>query len=140
MKRCIPRLTDLDHCIEDGQQLAHAGDQRDFLRLSRGDEAVVKALDDRVESNSTRSGPFNGARARQQWLRYRTSEAVIQLLSRRCLRLSFTKRYSIVWAGKVNWNMVPRGSFARGHSRPSCASMIDRQMGRPIPMPVAFVV
>ena len=42
--------------------------------------------------------------------------------------------------GRVNWNTVPQGSFAVAHSRPPWASMIDRQIDRPIPTPLDFVV
>jgi hypothetical protein len=43
-------------------------------------------------------------------------------------------------AGKVNLNTAPRGSFASAHSRPSWASMIDRQIDSPIPVPLDLVV
>jgi hypothetical protein len=42
--------------------------------------------------------------------------------------------------GRVNWNMAPRGSFGATRSRPPCASMMERQMVRPIPMPLGLVV
>ena len=42
--------------------------------------------------------------------------------------------------GRVNWNMAPRGSFAVAHNRPPCASMMERQMVRPMPMPLGLVV
>ena len=41
---------------------------------------------------------------------------------------------------KVNWNPVPRGRFGANHSRPSCASMIARQIDSPIPIPSGLVV
>ena len=44
------------------------------------------------------------------------------------------------WAGTVNWKTAPRGSFALAHNRPSCASMIERQIDSPIPIPVGLVV
>ena len=42
--------------------------------------------------------------------------------------------------GKVNCRMVPRGSAAAAHNFPPCASMIVRQMDRPIPKPSGLVV
>ncbi len=51
MKRRIPRLACLDHCIEDGQHFAYTGDQRDLLHFPCAHEAVVKRLDDRIELN-----------------------------------------------------------------------------------------
>jgi hypothetical protein len=44
------------------------------------------------------------------------------------------------WADTVNSNVAPRGTFALAHNRPPCASMIERQIDRPIPMPADFVV
>jgi hypothetical protein len=44
------------------------------------------------------------------------------------------------WADTVNSNVAPRGTFALAHRRPPCASMIDRQIDRPIPKPPDFVV
>ena len=43
-------------------------------------------------------------------------------------------------AGNVNVKTAPRGSPAATHNRPSCASMIERQIDRPIPSPLDFVV
>ena len=42
--------------------------------------------------------------------------------------------------GKAKWNTAPRGWFLAAHSRPPCASMIDRQIGSPIPIPCGLVV
>ena len=42
--------------------------------------------------------------------------------------------------GKVNRNMTPPGWFASAHSRPPWASMMDRQIDSPIPVPLSFVV
>ena len=42
--------------------------------------------------------------------------------------------------GTVNWNTVPDGSIASAHSRPPWASMMDRQIDNPIPIPLDFVV
>ena len=39
-----------------------------------------------------------------------------------------------------NWNTAPLGVFPATHNRPSWASMIERQIDRPIPMPSDFVV
>ena len=43
-------------------------------------------------------------------------------------------------AGRVNWNTAPRGSLTSAHNRPPCATMMDRQIASPIPMPLVFVV
>lgn len=43
-------------------------------------------------------------------------------------------------ADTVNSKVAPRGTFALAHRRPPCASMIDRQIDRPIPKPLDFVV
>src|SRR5262245_21268252 len=43
-------------------------------------------------------------------------------------------------AGSVNLKTAPRGWFALAHSRPSCASMIDRQIESPSPRPPGLVV
>jgi hypothetical protein len=42
--------------------------------------------------------------------------------------------------GNANLKMAPRGSFAVAHMRPSCASMIERQIDSPIPKPPDLVV
>jgi len=42
-------------------------------------------------------------------------------------------------AGQGELNIVPRGSFASAHNRPPWASMIDRQIDKPHPCPLAFV-
>ena len=42
--------------------------------------------------------------------------------------------------GVKNLKIAPRGSFASTHNRPPCASMIERQIDRPIPKPVGLVV
>ena len=42
------------------------------------------------------------------------------------------------WADTVNSNATPRGMFALAHSRPPCASTIDRQIDRPMPKPPAL--
>jgi hypothetical protein len=44
------------------------------------------------------------------------------------------------WTGTVNRKMAPRGSLVFAHSRPPCASMIERQMERPSPKPSGLVV
>ena len=44
------------------------------------------------------------------------------------------------WADTVNSKVAPWGTFALAHRRPPCASMIDRQIDRPIPKPPDFVV
>jgi len=41
---------------------------------------------------------------------------------------------------KLNWNTAPRGSFAPAQSRPPCASMIELQIDRPMPIPPGLVV
>ena len=42
--------------------------------------------------------------------------------------------------GSVKWTMVPQDLCDDAHSRPPCASTIDRQMERPRPIPSPFVV
>ena len=49
-------------------------------------------------------------------------------------------RRSSCFAGRLNWNKAPRGSLAVTHSRPPCASMIERQIAKPIPIPSGLVV
>jgi hypothetical protein len=41
--------------------------------------------------------------------------------------------------GKLTWRVTPQGSLAVAQIRPSDASMIERQIESPIPMPVGFV-
>jgi hypothetical protein len=40
----------------------------------------------------------------------------------------------------VNENTLPAGSFGDIHSRPPCASMMERQIDNPIPKPLDLVV
>jgi hypothetical protein len=54
--------------------------------------------------------------------------------------IGLQKIHGLTLVGKVNWNTAPRGSFASAHSRPPWASMIDRQIDSPIPVPPVFVV
>src|SRR5262249_41645090 len=42
--------------------------------------------------------------------------------------------------GKVNLNAAPRGLLASAHRRPPWASMMDRQIDSPMPVPLGFVV
>src|ERR1700736_4753529 len=42
--------------------------------------------------------------------------------------------------GKVNSKTAPRGSFPAAVIRPPCASTMDRQIERPIPIPAGLVV
>src|ERR1700751_330915 len=42
--------------------------------------------------------------------------------------------------GKVNSKVAPCGAFAVAHRRPLWASMIERQIDRPMPMPLGLVV
>src|SRR5262249_30033205 len=42
--------------------------------------------------------------------------------------------------GRVNWNSAPCGSAGEAHSRPPCASVMERQIVSPIPIPLALVV
>ena len=39
-----------DHCIDDGEELAHAGGKSDFLLFSGGNEALVMGTDNRIVS------------------------------------------------------------------------------------------
>lgn len=43
-------------------------------------------------------------------------------------------------AGNVNSKLAPWGAFTVAHNRPPCASMMDREIDRPIPRPPGFVV
>ncbi len=38
----------LDHGIEDGEQLAHTGDEGDLLRLASGQQSLVEVPDDGI--------------------------------------------------------------------------------------------
>ena len=42
--------------------------------------------------------------------------------------------------GNAKWNVAPWSGFGVAQSRPPCASMIDRLIDRPMPMPLGFVV
>src|SRR6266851_7914318 len=42
--------------------------------------------------------------------------------------------------GRLNRNVAPWGMFAVAHIRPPCASMIERQIDSPMPMPPGLVV
>ena len=42
--------------------------------------------------------------------------------------------------GREKLKVAPRGSFDVAHSRPPCASMIERLIDSPIPVPSGFVV
>ena len=52
MKGVVPRFSGPDHGIEDGQELAHASDDGDLLRLADGNETLVEMFDDGVEADS----------------------------------------------------------------------------------------
>src|SRR5262249_51378758 len=47
---------------------------------------------------------------------------------------------STVSTGKVKMNVAPPCSFPSAQSRPPCDSTMDREIARPIPMPLSFVV
>ena len=57
MKGIIPSLAGADHGIKDGQQLADASDDGDFLGFSGENEAIREGADDGVEGNGGHSGP-----------------------------------------------------------------------------------
>jgi len=57
MKGIVPGFTGSDHGVEDGQELAHAGDDGDLFGFAGGDEAVVELLDDGIESDGRRGIP-----------------------------------------------------------------------------------
>jgi hypothetical protein len=42
--------------------------------------------------------------------------------------------------GKVNWKIAPRSSLAIAHNFPPWASIIERQIASPIPIPCGLVV
>src|SRR6266568_759269 len=42
--------------------------------------------------------------------------------------------------GRLNRKVAPWGTFAVAHIRPPCASMIERQIDSPMPMPPGLVV
>lgn len=52
MQRFIPRLSRLGHGVEDGQELAHEGNQGDFFRLARVPDSVVESAQHRIEAHS----------------------------------------------------------------------------------------
>ena len=45
-----------------------------------------------------------------------------------------------VCTGKMNWKVAPRSAFGVAHSRPPCASKIERLIAKPMPMPQGLVV
>lgn len=40
-----------EHCVQDGQQFAHAGGESNFLGLTYGEEAVVEGMQHRIVAN-----------------------------------------------------------------------------------------
>src|SRR6218665_2408324 len=48
MERLIPRFTASDHCVENGQQLAHASHESDLLGFAHGKQSLGEGFDDRV--------------------------------------------------------------------------------------------
>jgi hypothetical protein len=40
----------------------------------------------------------------------------------------------------VNWNVAPSGALTSAQILPPCASLIERQIDRPMPMPLDLVV
>src|SRR6187397_109862 len=48
MKGFVPLFSGSDHGIQDRQEFAHAGDDRDLLRLVGSDQSLVETLDDAV--------------------------------------------------------------------------------------------
>src|SRR6185436_9660604 len=48
MKGFVPLFSGSDHGIQDRQEFAHAGDDRDFLRLAGSEQSLVETLDDAV--------------------------------------------------------------------------------------------
>ena len=54
----------------------------------------------------------------------------------------YSSRYDAIsqCVGRVNWKVAPWGTFAVAHTRPPCASMIERQIDSPMPMPLGLVV
>src|ERR1700722_1654545 len=54
----------------------------------------------------------------------------------------FGEHYALALAvrGRVKWNVAPQLAFAVAHSRPPCASTIERLMDSPSPIPSLFVV
>jgi hypothetical protein len=50
--------------------------------------------------------------------------------------------HDVLWlrVGNVNWKTAPCGTLLETHNRPPCASMIARQIDRPTPTPLGFVV
>src|SRR6202795_140375 len=45
-----------------------------------------------------------------------------------------------LWRGRLNRKTAPWGTFAVAHIRPPCASMIERQIDSPMPLPLDLVV
>ena len=61
MNRFVPRRPGSDHRIENGQQLAHTGDDGDLLRFAGGDLAGIEALNHTIESAGSERGHVEGA-------------------------------------------------------------------------------
>ena len=60
--------------------------------------------------------------------------------SRHEIAVAMTPRHADAAHTNVKRNVAPQGVFGTVHKRPSWASMIDRQIDRPIPIPLVFVV
>src|SRR6476620_1463504 len=59
--------------------------------------------------------------------------------TRRCAFNSVQERCSFAsgcrYDGRVNWKVAPGPLLGAANNRPSCASMIDREIDNPMPMP-----
>src|SRR5262252_2786556 len=47
---------------------------------------------------------------------------------------------TVLAASRVNWNTASRGALLVTHKRPLCASVIERQIDSPMPIPSVLVV
>src|SRR5882672_6643960 len=60
MKRSVPGCSGLDHGVEDGQELAHAGHDGNHFLLSAGEQAFVETPDDRVVADGRHGWHIQG--------------------------------------------------------------------------------
>ena len=116
-------------------------DLRAICLLSRPAVAWINAIETGLARDRARRVP--GGRRENAWTvgldirQFRVNAAFVRLSNSEG-RVRRTQ--SSTPAGKVNWNIAPRGRLASAHKRPPWASMMDRQIESPIPIPLVFVV
>jgi hypothetical protein len=73
-----------------------------------------------------------------------STDAAGAIALRRLLRLELARfqvgTASPPWAGRVNWKLAPSEPVAAAQARPPWASMIERQIDSPMPIPPGLVV